>query len=228
MKKILIIFALVIFSTFIFANTTVKILKDNTTSGFQFKKGDVVLVNDTTATTMIAAGQATTRLEFTEIGTASTGVVAAEEGEGELRKTTLTVAEFTQAIAGAALGFGKELYTFQEGVIDIVDVTADVTILAPTETGTPDIGVGSVVASGAIDVLSGTATFEDVMDGFTGTAITSGGSVSNNYVEAEAGVLNGAATANKIFLNFAETWTATEDLTISGTVTIFWRYLGDY
>ena len=169
-------------------------------------------------------------LTSSNIGTASTDVTAVEYGAGGGRhKTVLTIAAFTQAIAGAALGFGKSLYTFPEGVIKAVYATADITIFGATETGTPDVGVGSVVASGAIDVLNGTATFEDIMDGFTATAITTTpGSVSNNYVEAEAGLLDGSTTAIEAFLNLAETWTATEDLTISGTVTLFWDSLGDY
>ena len=161
-------------------------------------------------------------------GTASTGVTATETGNGTLHRTVLTVDEFTQAIAGAALGFGKELYTFPEGVVKVRYGTVDLTISAPTETGTPDVGVGTVVATGAIDALNGTATFEDIVDGFTATAITSGGSDTNNYVEAEAGLLDGHSTAKKAFLNFAETWTATENLTISATVTLIWEFLGDY
>lgn len=163
------------------------------------------------------------------IGAAFAGTTAVEYGAGGGRhKTVLTIAAFTQAIAGAALGFGKQIYTFPQGIVKAVYATADLTISAPTETGTPDIGVGTAVATGVIDVLSGDATFEDIMDGFTGTAITTVGSLSNNYVQAEAGLLDGHTTATKAFLNLAETWTATEEVTISGTVTIFWDFLGDY
>ena len=162
------------------------------------------------------------------IGAASSGSTAVEYGDGSSHKTVLTVAAFTQAIAGAALGFGKELYTFPEGMIKVEYATIDLTLTAATETGTPDVGLGTVVASGVIDVLSGTATFEDIMDGFTATAITSGGSDSNNYVAAEAGVLDGHTTAKKVFLNLAETWTATESVTIEAVVTVFWKFLGDY
>lgn len=207
----------------------VRILTDNITEGQEFKKGTDVLVSATLGATLVALGYATATLE-PSLGVASVGVIATEElVDGITRKTTLTIAAFTQAIAGAALGFGKELYTFPEGVVKVTEATADVTIFGATETGTPDLGVGTVVASGAIDVLSGTATFENIMDGFTATAITTTpGSASNNYVVAEAGVLDGHTTAAKAFLNVAETWTATEDLTVAGTVTIFWKLLGDY
>jgi len=189
--------------------------EDNTFSGDNTLSGITTFSNET--------------VTAANVGTASTGVTAVEYGAGGGRhKTVLTLSEFTQAIAGAALGFGKSLYTFPEGFIKVVYATADVTIAGATETGTPDIGVGTVVASGEIDALDGTATFEDIMDGFTGTAITSEGSDSNNYVEAESELLDGHTTAIEAFLNFAETWTASEDLTISGTVTLYWDSLGDY
>lgn len=209
---------------------TIKILQDTTYDERFYKKGVEVLADDTLADAIIALGYAVEVADYGPVvGTASTGVVATEEPlDGVLRKTTLVLSDVTQAVAAAALAFGAELYTFPEGVVKVESVTADVTIAAPTETLTPDIGVGSVIASGAVSVLGGTATFEDIMDGFTGEAITSGGALSNNYVEAEAGVLDGAATAKKAHLNIAGLWTASEDVVYSGTVTLYWKYLGDY
>ena len=170
-----------------------------------------------------------TLLATVNVGAAAADVTAVEYGNSTNHKTVLTVTAFTQAIAGAALGFGKSIYTFPEGVIKAIYGTVDITIFGATETGTPDIGLGTEIASGVIDVLDGTATFENIVDGFTGTAITTTpGSVTNNYVEAEAGLLDGNTTAIEAFLNLAETWTATEDLTISATVTLFWDFLGDY
>lgn len=208
----------------------VKILTDADYEGLYLKKGNSMLVDDTLGAELIALGDAVLLSEYdVKLGTASDGVVATEEMiDGVTRKTILTIKEFKQAIAGAALGFGKELYTFPEGLIKVTEATIDLTIAGATETGTPDTGIGTVVASGAVDVLSGTATFEDIMDGFTATAISSAGSASHNYVSAEAGVLDGHTTAKKAFLNLAETWKATEDLTISGKVTLFWKHLGDY
>ena len=162
-------------------------------------------------------------------GTASTGVTAVETGNETRHTTILTVAAFTQAIATAALGFGKSIYTFPEGIVKVKYATVDLTIFGTAETGTPDIGIGTVIASGEIDTLNGTATFESIMDGFTATAITTTpGSASNKYVEAEAGLLDGHTTEVEAFLNFAETWAATENLTISATVTLIWDILGTY
>ena len=207
---------------------TIKFLTDATYDERFYKKGVVLLADDTLADAILALGYATEVLEPV-VGAASSGVVAIEEPlDGVLRKTTLVISSVTQAVAAAALAFGKEIYVFPEGVVKVESVTADVTIAAPTETLTPDIGVGSVIGDGAVSVLGGTAEFEDIMDGFTGTAIDSDGTISNNYVEAEAGVLDGSTTAKKAHLNIAALWTASENVVYSGTVTLYWKYLGDY
>ena len=164
-----------------------------------------------------------------EVGTAGAGVTAVEYGTSGRHKTVLTVAAYTQGVVSANLGFGKSIYTFPEGFIKVDYATIDLTIFATASTVQPDVGLGSEVSEGVITVLSGSATFEDYMDGFTATAITTTpGSVTNNYVVAEAGVFDGHTTASPVFLNMAGAWVTTENLTIAATVTIYWTHYGDY
>ena len=207
--------------------TKVKILKSTTTGGVYYEKNTIVTVQDSVASTLVASGIATTTLSLVKSVTAATGVVAKEEGDEIVRKTTLTIAEFTQAIASAALGFGKKLCDMPEGAIKIEQVVARITTKGATCTSQPIIGVGTVVASGAVSVLSGTPTFVDVMTGFTGTAVSSTGSTSFKADTATAGVLDGTSTAKSLYLNMAAGWAVTESLTISGYVDIFWKFLED-
>lgn len=205
----------------------VKILKNATLNGIYYMKDAIVDVDDTQGAAVVAAGIGTTALTLVKNVTAASGVVAKEEGDEIARKTTLTIAEFTQAIAGAALGFGKKLCDLPEGAIKIEQVVARITTKGATSTSQPVIGVGTVVASGAVSVLSGTSTFVDAMTGFTGTAVSAAGSVSFSAATATAGVLDGTSTAKSLFLNMAAGWAVSETLTISGYVEIFWKYLED-
>ena len=134
-------------------------------------------------------------------------------------RVALTVASFTQAIAGAALGFGKEIYDFAQGGILVNSAKVSVVMSAPTDTHTGIVGLGSVVASGVVSGLISTATFADEMIGQATGALTVAGTTTTVTTNGAAVIIAaGATTASKMFLNFAGTFTATENLTISATV----------
>jgi hypothetical protein len=161
------------------------------------------------------------------VGTVQAGVTVVESGT-VLRKTTFTIAAFTQAVTNAALGWGKQLYVFPKGVIKIQNVQCNLTMSAPTNTNVGVVGMGTVVASGAVAVLSGTSTFVDVVSGQATGALSVAGTVTKATAAATAGLLDGSTTAKNLFLNFAGTQTAAENVTISGTVTIDWEFVGNY
>lgn len=162
-------------------------------------------------------------------------VTATEYSTGGDILTVLTLTNFVVgalAGAGAALGMGNILYTFPTGDQHL-ETAYSFWNLALTAAGTAvacDTGLGSVIASGAVSVLSGTSTFEDRL---TGQAITTGSSggtaVSAGPIGATAGIqtgiaLNGASAVKNVFLNAAGTWNAnnTGNLTASGQVFIKW------
>jgi len=161
------------------------------------------------------------------LGAVANGTVV-EYGDKYSHVSVITVTEFAQAVAAASLGFGKKIYDFPEGLVKCKRAVLDVTMTAATSTDVGEIGLGTVVAVGAVATLGGTATFEDIVDGFANTAPASGGGDTQAGKECEAGQLDGTSTAKDLFLNFAAAWTPTEDVTISGTVTLFWDYLGDF
>jgi len=163
-------------------------------------------------------------------GTAEAGVTATEQGDGLYHKTTLTVDTYTETIAGANLAVGQKFYTFPTGGIIIHGGTLDVTMTAASETDAPDIGIGTVIGTGVVVVLGGTAAFEDILDGFAGTAIASGGAQTVKVWRAELDTTNfdGHSTPIPLFFNFASSWTSSEDITIFPLIiTINWTFLGD-
>ena len=94
---------------------------------------------------------------------------------------------------------------------------------------TPDVGIGSVIATGAVSVLGGTATFEDYITG-SAAADCSGTALVVGPVGAVAGIhtgisLNKAADVKAVHLNVADTWAGADTMTATGTVVIKWTDL---
>lgn len=185
-------------------------------------------VDESVLTITTAAGGAGFPSNF---GTVADGVSVLESGNGLYHQTILTFNSFEKDIVGAAsLAHGKAGYTFPKGGILIHGGTLDVTIKGAAEVGTPDIGIGTVIGSTAVANLSNPATLEDILDGFTGTAIASGGGRTVKVWKPQADVTNleGETTAIPVFFNFALAWTASETLTIYPCIiSINWTFLGE-
>lgn len=160
-------------------------------------------------------------------GTVAAGVTATEEVSGSFHKTTLTVNSTLPEIAGgAALAVFKALYTMPAGVIQILgssmsmeldevdgNITAD----------TPDVGLGTTPASGAVAVLGGTAAFENILTGQTAADCNGTPTVAN----VATNLAIAAAASHVVYFNVADTWAASGEAAcpISGTVTILWTKL---
>lgn len=165
------------------------------------------------------------------VGTVPAGVTAVHYGNGSHITTVLTLANVDLgAIAGAgAAATGALIYTFPAGVhvhevsYMSVGVVGDLAVQADT----PDIGIGSVVASGAVDVLGGTATFEDYITGQTLNDVNGTAEVVMTVATAGAltGIsLNAAGDVKAVHLNIADTWAAASAaLLASGTVVLKWN-----
>lgn len=169
------------------------------------------------------------------VGTAdSTTVTAVEYGDGFHHVTVLTLTDFVIGTpsAGNDLAFGSTLYTFPAGVHVHSITYSNIGLTAGTQQDdTPDIGIGSVVASGASATLNG-STNEDYITGQTWGSTLDGTAEVDGPTGATAGVLtgislNGASDSKKVILNAADGWHAsiTGDLTASGTVILIWDFL---
>ena len=156
--------------------------------------------------------------------TLGTGVTMQSKG---VNVTEFTIPSTSQAVASAALGFGIELGKLPKGKIAVLGVGLDLTYVADGACAVaPDIGVGTVVASGAVSVLGGTGTFEDCLDGQTATVFN--GTTEVDYAIYQAGQTDnkdGSSTAKTLYLNIAGNWNVTVGLTFTGKVTVIWTEL---
>jgi hypothetical protein len=157
-------------------------------------------------------------------GTAADGVTAVESGNDVNHVTTLTIDTTLPAIAGgAALAVGKLLYTLPAGAqvtkvsyMNVALTAADGNIDADT----PDVGLGTTIASGAVAVLGGTAAFENLLTGQTATDCS--GTATEALLATQLPILS---TGDKtIYLNVADTWAASGEAAcpVTGTVIIEW------
>ena len=147
--------------------------------------------------------------------------------------TVLTLNSFivgALAGAGAALGVGKIVYAFPAGQhFELVSSLSSISLTCAGTAVATDTGLGSVIATGAVSVLSGTATFEDRLTGQTINTAAAGGAAVSALTAATAGIgtgisLNVAASVKNVFLNAAGTWNAnsTGNLTATGTIVLKW------
>ncbi len=171
------------------------------------------------------------------VGTVPTGVTALHFGDGRDITTVLTLTDValkgavnSNPTAGGNWAGGALVYTFPVGshLHCATSYNLGFTIGTVT-TDTPDVGIGSVVGTGAVNVLGGTAEFEDYVDGAAWAVALDGTLAASSPITATAGALtgislNGAADEKKVHLNAADGWDAgvTGALTASGTIILKW------
>lgn len=162
------------------------------------------------------------------LGAASSAVVdVVEYGGARSHTTELNIQSTLGAIAGGAnLGLGKLLYTFPAGAILIESSYMSIAIQETQgniTADTPDVGLGTTVASGAVALLSGTAAFENVLTGQTAADCDGTPTVAT----VATTLVIPAASNHTLYLNVADGWAASGDAAaiISGRVVINWRFM---
>lgn len=184
--------------------------------------------NETLTTTGIitGAGNKTTL----NVGTPGTNVTAVEWGDGYNHVTvlTLTGAALLPTIPADAEAAGAVIYTFPAGVYVGTAAHMDITsAVVDSATNAADIGLGSVIATGDVATLDGTSTFEDWLTGQTISDVSSPATEKSTIMTGGAPLLFEAGGSHVLNINIAGTWNATiASLTLTGTVTIYWTFLG--
>lgn len=167
-------------------------------------------------------------------GTVNTGVTSAEYGDGVNHVSVLTVKQIdSHTIAdNAALADGYLIYTFPAGavVIDYAYMSMALTVASSEAQGDrPDVGLGTVIATGAVSVLSGTATFEDIITGQLAADSNGTATVITLLPTAGTPFIIATGDAHTLHFNIADTWADDSggDLTadIDGTIVLVWRFL---
>jgi len=159
------------------------------------------------------------------VGTVGTGVTAVHYGDGKNFTSVLTIADLDFAVAAAAdEAIGKLIYTFPAGAHLLSATSMSVALQGggTVDADTPDVGIGTVIATGAVAVLGGTATFEDIIDGQT--AADCGGTATAAFLKPDD-ELSVAADVKAVHLNIADGWAGADTVTASGTVVLKWTIM---
>ncbi len=203
------------------SNTEIGYL-DGVTSAIQTQLDDEASARTT------ADGLLSPKINITHIGVAATGVVAAEKGNGYTNTTVLTVASVLPAITGGAdQAVGKLLYTFPAGSILVKACYMSVGITqseAHIDADTPEIGLGTVIGTGAVAILDTPNTFENLLTGQV--AADCAGTATVKTVADQVFVIE-AGDAHTVHLNAAFGWAASGDAAaaIAGTVVLEWQFM---
>lgn len=153
-------------------------------------------------------------------GTAGTGVTVAHYGDGVNVTAVLTLTNIPLTVgASENLAVGSLIYTLPSGNITVHNSYMQVNLSGVTITNdTPDVGLGTVVGSGAVAVLGGTATFENIQTGVAAND-TNG---TDEIASSTAGLNILTAGAHTVYLNWADGWGANTDDSglVNGTVVL--------
>jgi len=206
-----------------------------TTEAGQDVTGDQTVSGDSTVSgNQIVTGNSTvsgSSVTTANVGTVGTGTTAVEGGDATHHTTTLTVAGVLPAITGGVdQAVGTLLYTFPAG--DVVVNHAKLNLAITQSEGNinadmPDVGLGTVIATGVVNVLGGTATFEDIITGQTAADSNGTATVKTAIPTAAVPFVIESGDAHTLHFNAADGWAASGDLaaTITGTVVLEWDFV---
>ena len=165
-------------------------------------------------------------LETKDLGAIAGDASAVTEYGPRIRQSVVTFSD-TQAVAGAALAFGAAAYTTPAVPVAIFGAYISGTATAATSTDTPEVGLGTTVGSGANATLGAVgAGAENLIEGAAISAISASGTAFTAQ-SAPAKVPLILAASQTLYVNVADTWTPSEDVTVAGTLRVLWAPLGE-
>lgn len=161
------------------------------------------------------------------------GVSAAEKGHGFLHQTVFTLSSvsvtITDATTNGAHG-GVQLYDFGAAVVTVLGATSDLSVTAGAggiaDTASALCSAGSVVAANTNATL--TSTEADFIPSTAATLTDGAGTCDGDG--AAVSVFNSTSTSTDLFLNVVvpdADSSASDTVTLSGTVTVTWVESGD-
>lgn len=141
----------------------------------------------------------------------------------ELVLTGLSLGNFTNGNSAN----GVLLYTLPAGTQVLALSRLDLALTASNGdmvNDTPDTGIGTVKATGAVNVLGGTATFENILTGQT-AADANGTSFNGNAASID--LFSNTSGTKTIYLNAADAWDGNGSVSATGKVQVLWYDLID-
>ncbi|GAG56953.1 unnamed protein product [marine sediment metagenome] len=161
------------------------------------------------------------------VGTVASGSSVVEYGDGVFHQTVITVDTTLPTIASGNHGYGKLVYTFPAGALD---VKATYMSMALTQTDgnitldTPDIGIGTVIATGSTSATLDAGTEEDIMGGQT--ADNCNGTAEVKHLATGLIIAATGGVDHTVHFNAAANWSGTDDAcAIAGTIIIEWTFV---
>lgn len=145
------------------------------------------------------------------VNSAATGVIkAAIGGSGAVRTVTLDLTNvLIDAIAETASeAVGVLLYTLPAGACIVRGSYFNLSLVgseALIDADVPDVGLGTVIGTGAVAVLGGTSTFEDILTGQTFGVMSASVPVAKT-ISLDTGLVIETGDAHTVHLNIAEAW----------------------
>jgi len=190
------------------------------------------VLSTTNNTTVKTALQSESIISKTPIGSMPAGlstITCVEYSTGRDIVVYLTLNNFVVgALAGAsaALAMGNIVYTLPVGAQFTTVAYKNISLTAAGTAVAVDLGIGSLIGSGAQSVLSGVgATAEDYLTGVATTTSSSGGTAVAQMVAVSAAIAtNVAASVKDIFLNGAGTWNSNNTGNLTATGNISFKY----
>ena len=166
------------------------------------------------------------------VGSTPGTVSAVEFGDGynHVTRLTVTAAVFVVDVPANVEEVGALIYTFPTGVHRVNATHMDITAVA-LETNDPAdciLACGSTLAAGDT-VTFGVATDEDFIDGVAYDVTTLNAGTATVVAEVGDGTIFLTGDSKLFHINTAGTWTdavAAGEATVTGTVTIYWTFLG--
>lgn len=174
-----------------------------------------------------------------QVGTAGSTVSVVEKAAGVFRVTEITIPSqvLVSFAGGGNVAGGLLLYTFPEGTIDLQKCAMHVYLKGTTahENDTPEVALGTTIASGAQATLGAVAaTAEDIFGPFVIAGIEDDGTEGALNLSGAAGTTANSGTGKlfvgsntrTVHLNIADGWAPTAgSVTAAGTVWLTWTAL---
>jgi len=157
------------------------------------------------------------------VGTAASGVTAVEYGDKYNHVTVLTVNTTITTIAKGLHDYGVLVYTLPTSAQAIKTSYMSMALTSAAtdiEEDTPEVGLGTDMASGAQGVL--TSTDEDILTGQAATNCK--GTATVKTIVPNLGIDKGTSVDHTVYFNFADEWTSGGDTGcgIAGTIVLEW------
>lgn len=200
--------------------TDSKIQLDDETSA-----GEITLVDETQAAVKaLVDAAASSEQSGSPLGTVGTNVTQVQTGSDRDVTVVLTLTNVSYTIAGAAdEAVGALVYTFPAGAHVHTATYLNIALQGAgvVDADTPEVGIGSIIGSGAVAVLS--TTLEDYIVGQVATDCD--GTATLKTSVATAGALTGisineAGDVKTLHLNLADGWSGADTVLATGTITL--------